>query len=134
MDELQCLLVFGVFVAGMGEKGLNGLARLVLRAVHAGDVAFSQAAFLHFTSGPAQVPGAVQVSRFTTLAGFQILPAGLAIRATAADLLSAVHGARSLYKRVANPLKEVERVLFVRRNNFKPEHIDQSLLRHLLDA
>lgn len=53
MDVLQRLLVFGVFVAGMVDKGLNGLAVFIFLAVRADDVAFSQAAFLHPAFGPA---------------------------------------------------------------------------------
>ena len=90
-DELQCLLVFGVFIAGMVEKGLNGLARLVLRAVYAGDVAFSQAAFLHPAFGPAQTPGAIQIPLLAALAAFLIFAAGLAVGAAAADFLCALH-------------------------------------------
>lgn len=90
-DKLQCLLVFGVFIAGMVEKGLNGLAKLVLRAVYAGDVAFSQAAFLHPAFGPAQIPGAIQIPRFAALAGLLKFTAGLAVGAAAADFLCTIH-------------------------------------------
>lgn len=90
-DVLQRLLVFGVFIAGMVEKGLNGLARLVLRTVYAGDVAFSQAAFLHPAFGPAQIPGAVQIPLLAALAAFLIFTAGSAVGAAAADLLRALH-------------------------------------------
>ena len=86
-DELQRLLVLAVFVAGMVEKGLDDLAGLVLPTVSAGDVASGQAAFLHPALCTAQVPGAVQVSRFTALAGLLIFPAGTAAGAAAADLL-----------------------------------------------
>ena len=90
-DKLQCLLVFGIFVAGMVEKSLDCLARLVLRTVYTGDVAFSQAAFLHPAFGPAQIPRAVRVPRFAALAGFLIFTAGLAIRATATDFLCTIY-------------------------------------------
>lgn len=90
-DVFQRLLVLAVFVARVAEKGLDGPAGLVLPAVPAGDVASGQAAFLHFAPGPIQVPGAVQVPRFTALAGLLILPAGAAVGATAADLLCAAH-------------------------------------------
>ena len=91
VDELQYLLVFGVFIAGMVEKGLNGLARLVLRAVYAGDVAFSQAAFLHPAFGPAQIPGTVQIPLFAALAGLLKFTAGLAVGTTAADFHCTIH-------------------------------------------
>lgn len=55
MDELQCLLVFGVFVAGVVEKRLNDLTAVIFLAVRTSDMAFSQAAFLHPASGPAQI-------------------------------------------------------------------------------
>lgn len=75
----------------MVEKALNGLARLVLRAVYAGDVAFSQAAFLHPAFGPAQIPGAIQIPLLATLAAFLIFAAGLAVGATATDFLCTIH-------------------------------------------
>ena len=90
-DVLQRLFVLAIFVAEVVEEGLDDLAGLVLPAVPAGDVAFGQAAFLHPALCPAQVPGAVQVSRFAALAGLLILPAGPAAGAAAADLLRAVH-------------------------------------------
>ena len=90
-DEFQCLLVFGVFVAGMVEEGLDSLAGLVLPIVPTRDVASGQAVFLHFALCPAQIPGAVQVSRFAALTGLLILPAGLAVGATAADFLCTIH-------------------------------------------
>ena len=52
-DVLQRLLVLAVFVAGVVEKGLNDLTAVILLAVRTGDVAFSQAAFLHPAFGPA---------------------------------------------------------------------------------
>ena len=58
--DLQRLLVLAIFVAGMGEKGLDDLTAVIFLAVYAGDVAFSQAAFLHPAFGPAQIPGAIQ--------------------------------------------------------------------------
>ena len=90
-DELQCLLVFGVFVAGMVDKGLNGLAVFIFLAVSAGNVAFSQAAFLHPAFGPAQIPRAVQIPRFAALAGLLKFTAGLAVGATATDFLCVIH-------------------------------------------
>ena len=75
----------------MVDKGLNGLAVFIFLAICAGNVAFSQAAFLHPTLCPAQIPGAVQVSRFAALTGFQILAAGAAVGAVAADLFHAAH-------------------------------------------
>ena len=90
-DELQCLLVFGVFVAGVVEKELHDLTAVIFLAVRAGNVAFSQAAFLHPAFGPAQIPGAVQVSRLAALAGFLIFPAGVAVGATATDFLCIIH-------------------------------------------
>ena len=86
-DVLQRLLVLAVFVAGVIEKGLNDPTAVIFLAVRAGDVAFSQAAFLHPAFGPAQIPGAVQVSRFAARTGFQILAASSAVGATAADFL-----------------------------------------------
>ena len=53
MDVLQRLLVFGVFVAGMVDKGLNGLAVFIFLAICTGNVSFRQAAFLHPAFGPA---------------------------------------------------------------------------------
>ena len=97
-DILQRLLVFAVFVAGVVEERLNDFAAVVFFAVPAGDVASGQAAFLHFPSGPAQFPGAVQVPRLTALTGLQILPTGPAVGAAAADLLSVVHWGAPLSK------------------------------------
>lgn len=90
-DVLQRLLVFRVFVAGMVEKGLDGLAAAIFPAVRAGDVAFSQAAFLHPAFGSAQIPRAVQIPRFAALAGLLIFTAGLAVGATATDFLCVIH-------------------------------------------
>lgn len=90
-DILQRLLILAVFIARVVEEGLDALAGLVLFAVPAGDVASGQTAFLHPALGPAQLPGAVQVSRLAALAGFQILAAGPAVGAAAADLLHAAH-------------------------------------------
>ena len=90
-DKLQHLLVFGIVVAGMVEKGLDGLAGFIFSAICAGDVTFSQAAFLHFALCPAQIPGAVQVSRFAALTGLLIFTAGLAVGTTAADFLCTIH-------------------------------------------
>lgn len=69
-DVLQRLLILAVFIAGVVEEGLDALAGLVFFAVPAGDVASGQTALLHPALGPAQVPGAVQVSRLAALAGF----------------------------------------------------------------
>lgn len=90
-DVLQRLLVLAVFVTEMVEKGLNGLARLILRAVYAGNVTFGQAAFLHFAFGPAQIPGAVQIPRFAALAGLLKFTTGLTVGAAAADFLCTIH-------------------------------------------
>ena len=46
-DELQCLLVFGIFVAGMVEKQFKNLVAAIFLAIYAGGVAFGQATFLH---------------------------------------------------------------------------------------
>ena len=83
--------VLAVFVAGVVEKDLDSLTGLVLPAVPTGDVAFGQTALLHPALGPAQIPGAVQVPRLAALAGFQVLPAGLAVSAAAADFLCTIH-------------------------------------------
>ena len=91
MDVLQRLLVLAVFVTGVVEKGLNDLTAVIFLAVRAGDVAFSQAAFLQPTFGPVQIPRVVQIPRFAALAGFLIFTAGLAIRATAANVLCTIH-------------------------------------------
>ena len=84
-DELQCLLVFGVFVAGMVEKGLDGLAVFIFLAICAGDVTFSQAALLHFASGPVQITGSIQIARLAAFAGVLIFTTGLTVRAAAAN-------------------------------------------------
>ena len=75
----------------MVEKSLDSLARFVLRAVYAGDVAFSQAAFLHPAFGPAQIPGAIQVPLLMALVAFLIFTAGIAVGTTAADFLCVIH-------------------------------------------
>ena len=90
-DELQCLLVFGVFVAGVVEKELHDLTAVIFLAVRAGNVAFSQAAFLHPAFGPAQIPRAVQIPRFAALAGLLKFTAGLAVGTTATDFLCVIH-------------------------------------------
>ena len=90
-DKFQRLLVLAVFIAGVVEKGLDDLAGLILYAVPAGDAPSGQASFLHFASGPAQIPRTVQIPRLAALAGLPILPAGAAVGAAAADLLSAAH-------------------------------------------
>lgn len=90
-DELQRLLVFGVFVAGMVEKGLDSLAVVIFLAICAGNVTFGQAALLHFTSGPAQIPRAVQIPLLAPLAGLLKFTAGLAVGAAAADFLCTIH-------------------------------------------
>ena len=90
-DVLQRLLVLAVFVAGVVEKGLNDLTAVIFLAVRAGDVAFSQAAFLHFAFGPAQAPRAVQIPRFAALAGLLKFTAGLTVGAAAADFLCTIH-------------------------------------------
>ena len=90
-DELQRLPVLAVFVAGLAEEELNGPAGLVLSAVPAGDVTSGQAAFLHPTLCPSQIPGAVQVPRLAAFAGFLIFLTGPAVGTAAADLLRAAH-------------------------------------------
>lgn len=75
----------------MVEECLDSLAGLVLPAVPTSDVASGQAAFLHFALCPAQIPGAVQVSRFATLTGLLIFTAGLAVGTTAVDFLCVIH-------------------------------------------
>lgn len=90
-DVLQCLFVFAVFVAGVVEKGLNGLTVFIFLAICAGDVTSGQAAFLHPAFGSAQIPGAVQIPRFAALAGLLIFPAGATVGAAAADFLCALH-------------------------------------------
>ena len=90
-DKLQCLLVFGIFVAGMVEKGLDGLAVFIFLAICAGDMASGQAAFLHFALCPAQIPGAVQIAKLAALAGLLIFTAGLAVCTATADFLSTIH-------------------------------------------
>ena len=90
-DVLQRLLVLTVFVAGVVEKELNDLTAVIFLAVRAGNVAFSQAAFLHPAFGPAQIPRAVQIPRFAALAGLLKFTAGLAVGAAAADFLCTLH-------------------------------------------
>ena len=90
-DKLQHLLVFGIFVAGMVEKGLDGLAGFIFSAICAGDVTFGQAALLHLASRPAQFPGAIQIPLLAALAAFLIFAAGLAVGATATDFLCTIH-------------------------------------------
>ena len=67
-DVLQRLFVLAIFVAGVVEKELNDLTAVIFLAVRAGNVAFSQAAFLHPAFGPAQIPRAVRIPRFAALA------------------------------------------------------------------
>ena len=90
-DVLQCLLVFRVFVAGMVEKGLDGLAVFIFLAICACDVTFSPAALLHFTFGLHQIPGTVQIPLFATLAGLLKFTAGLTVGTTATDFLCVIH-------------------------------------------
>ena len=90
-DELQRLLVLGIFVAGMVEKGLDGLAVFIFLAICAGDVTFSQAALLHFASGPVQITGSIQIARLAALAGLLKFTAGPAVGTTAADFLCTIH-------------------------------------------
>ena len=90
-DVLQRLLVLAVFVAGLVEKGLNDLTAVIFLAVCAGDVAFSQAAFLHPAFGPAQIPGAIQIPLLAALAAFLIFAAGLTVGTTAADFHCTIH-------------------------------------------
>ena len=90
-DEFERPLVFGVFVAGVVDKRLNNLTTVIFLAICAGNVTFGQAAFLHFPSGPAQAPRAVQIPRFAALAGLLKFTAGLAVGAAAADFLCTLH-------------------------------------------
>ena len=90
-DEFERLLVFGVFVAGVVDKRLNNLTTVIFLAICAGNVTFGQAAFLHFTSSPAQVPRTVQIPLFAALAGLLKFTAGLTVRATTADFLRVIH-------------------------------------------
>ena len=91
MDELQCLLVFGVFIAGMVDKGLNSLAVFIFLTICAGNVTFGQATLLHFASGPVQITGSIQIARLAALAGLLKFTAGLTVRATTADFLRVIH-------------------------------------------
>ena len=91
MDELKCLLVFGVFIAGMVDKGLNSLAVFIFLTICAGNVTFGQATLLHFASGPVQITGSIQIARLAALAGLLKFTAGLAVGAAAADFLCALH-------------------------------------------
>lgn len=68
-DELQCLLVFGVFVAGVVDKRLNDLTAVIFLTVRAGNMAFRQAAFFHFAFGLSQIPKVIQILRFAAFAG-----------------------------------------------------------------
>lgn len=52
-DELQCLLIFGVFVAGMLDKCLDYLAASIFFAIRASAMFFGQAAFFDFAFCPA---------------------------------------------------------------------------------
>lgn len=97
-DVLPRLLALAVFVAGVVEKRLNDPAGLILPAVPAGNVASGQAAFL-LALWPAQIPGAVQIPWLAALAGFQILPAGSAVRTAVTVFLCTVHWGRSLQSR-----------------------------------
>ena len=90
-DELQCLFVFRIFVAGMVEKGLDGFAVFIFLTICAGDVAFSQAAFLHPAFGPAQIPRTVKIPQFAALAGLLKFTASLAVGTTAANSLCTIH-------------------------------------------
>lgn len=90
-DELQRLLVLGIFVAWMVDKRLNGLSAVIFLAICAGNVTFGQAVFLYFTSGPAQIPRAIQIPLLAALAAFLIFAVGLAVGAAAVDFLCALH-------------------------------------------
>lgn len=52
-DELQCLFIFGVFVAGMLYKCLDHIAAIIFFAICASAMFFGQAAFLYFAFCPA---------------------------------------------------------------------------------
>ena len=90
-DVLQRLLVLAVFVAGVVEKELNDLTAIIFLAVRAGDMAFSQAAFLHPAFSPAQIPRAGRIPRFAAFAGLLLFAAGLTIGTTETDFLYVIH-------------------------------------------
>ena len=90
-DELQRLLIFGVFIAGVMDKRLNGLAAIIFFTIRTGNKTFGQAAFLHFAFRPAQIPGAVQIPQLAALTGLLKFTAGLAVRATTANFLCTIH-------------------------------------------
>lgn len=52
-DELQCLLILGVFVAGMLDKCLDYFAVIIFFAICASTMFFDQIALLDFAFCPA---------------------------------------------------------------------------------
>ena len=91
-DKRQCLAVFGILVAGVAEKALQGLAAFSPLTVRTGDMPPGQAADLHAASGPVQIPRAIQIPQLASLAGFEKFAACPAVRAAAADFSGIAHG------------------------------------------
>lgn len=68
-DKFECLPVFGVLISRVMDKRLKGLAAFKCFTVCTGDLAFGEAAGFHAAFCPAQIPRAVQISRFAPFAG-----------------------------------------------------------------
>lgn len=102
-DKFQRLAVLGIFVAWVLDKMLYGFTGRIFGAVCAGGVALGQTADLHFTFGPPQIPGTIQVSQLAAFAGFPKFPAGFAVCPAAADFFRAVHEITLLAERRLPP-------------------------------
>ena len=91
-DQFQRLPVLRILVPRVIDKSLDDFAAVILLAVPAGDLAFVQAAFFHLAFRSAQIPGAVQISRFAAFASFVEFAARLTVRTAATDFLCIPHG------------------------------------------
>lgn len=97
-DELQCLLILGVFVAGVLDKCLDHIAASIFFAIRASAMFFGQAAFFDFAFCPAYIPGAIQISQFAALAGLLKFAASFAVCTAATDFFCARHNEESSSK------------------------------------
>ena len=93
-DELQCLLILGVFVAGVLDKCLDHIAASIFFAIRASAMFFGQAAFFDF----AFCPAAIQISQFAALAGLLKFAASFAVCTAATDFFCARHNEESSSK------------------------------------